>query len=375
MSALALAAIVTRPPTSGDPMKTHRSGLVLAGVLIAFSIAPAAAGPVRIYVTDSAADTVHVIDAAANKVVQVIRGIEAPHGVVFSPDGTRVYVSNESTDSLDVLDRKSGKIIKKVTLSGHPNNIAISKDGGRVVVCIRDDPGTLDVVDVNALTLKKSIPVKGGLHNVYVTPDGKYAVAGSVRKNRLTIVDMASEEVAWDLPFDKGLRPMTIEAAPDGSTSRLFIQLSGLNGFAVIDFAERKEVARVVFPDVANDTDPNGRGSTPAHGIGIAPDGKTVWANSAEGNAVFAYSLPDLKLIGHVALPELKLPGRAPIGAVPNWITFTPDSRTLYVSNSTLNSVSAIDVAGLKLVATIPVGQVPKRNGTLVLHEQITEVR
>ena len=195
-------------------MKTHRGCLIVAGVLIALTAAPAAAGPVHIYITDSAADTVHVIDAATNKAVQVIRGIEAPHGVTFSPDGSRVYVSNESTDSLDVVDRKTGRIIRKVALSGHPNNIAISKDGGRVVVCIRDDPGTLDVVDVNAFTLKKSIPVKGGLHNVYVTPDGKYAVAGSVRKNRLTIVDMATEEVAWDLPFDKGLRPMAIEGLP-----------------------------------------------------------------------------------------------------------------------------------------------------------------
>ncbi|HEV3395763.1 MAG TPA: cytochrome D1 domain-containing protein, partial [Xanthobacteraceae bacterium] len=334
-------------------MQAHRGCLVLLPILLALSAAPAAAGPVRVYITDSAADAVHVIDAATNKVVQVIKGIEAPHGVTFSPDGARVYVSNESTDTLDVVDRKSGKIIKKVALSGHPNNIAISKDGGRVVVCIRDDPGTLDVVDTGSLTLKKSIPVKGGLHNVYVTPDGKYAVAGSVRKNRLTVVDLATEAVAWDLPFDKGLRPMAIEATPDGSTSRLFIQLSGLNGFAVVDFAQRKEVARVVFPDVASDTDPQGRGSTPAHGIGVAPDGKTLWANSAEANAVFAYALPDLKLIGHVALPELKLPGRAPIGAVPNWITFTPDSRTLYVSNSTLNSVSAIDVSALKIVATI----------------------
>jgi len=64
-------------------MKTHRGCLVLAGVLIVLTAAPAAAGPVRIYITDSAADTVHVIDAATNKVVQVIRGIEAPHGVTF----------------------------------------------------------------------------------------------------------------------------------------------------------------------------------------------------------------------------------------------------------------------------------------------------
>jgi YVTN family beta-propeller protein len=344
-------------------------------VLVALTAAPAGAGPVRIYITDSAADTVHVIDAATNKVVQVIRGIEAPHGVAFSPDGARVYVSNESTDSLDVVDRKSGKVIKKVALSGHPNNIAVSKDGGRVVVCIRDDPGMLDVIDTVSMTLKKSIPVKGGLHNVYVTPDGKHAVAGSLRSNMLTVVDLATEQVAWELPLNKGVRPMAIEAAPDGSTSRIFIQLSGLNGFAVVDFAQHKEVARVIFPDVANATDPQGRGSTPAHGIGIAPDRKTLWANSAEANAVFAYALPDLKLLGHVTLPELALPGRAPIGAVPNWITFTPDSRTLYVSNSTLNSVSAIDVVRMKLVAVIPVGQVPKRNGTLVLHETTADSR
>ena len=54
---------------------------------------------------------------------------------------------------------------------------------------------------------------------------------------------------------------------------------------------------------------------------------------------------------------------------VPNWITFTPDSKTVYVSNSTLNSVSAIDVAAIKTVATIPVGQVPKRIGTLMLRD------
>ena len=65
----------------------------------------------------------------------------------------------------------------------------------------------------------------------------------------------------------------------------------------------------------------------------------------------------------------LALPGRAPIGAVPNWITLTPDSRALYVSNSTLNAVSAIDVASMKIIANIPVGQVPKRNGTLTLRD------
>jgi len=45
---------------------------------------------------------------------------------------------------------------------------------------------------------------------------------------------------------------------------------------------------------------------------------------SIYANAVFAYSLPDLNLLGHVDLPALKLAGRDPIGAVPNWVTSRP---------------------------------------------------
>src|SRR5262249_4513229 len=99
---------------------------------------------VRIYVTNSAGDTIDVIDAATNQVVQVIRGVELPHGVAFAPDGTRVYVSNEAESVLNVIDPKSGEMLQKVALSGRPNNIAITKDGARVLVGIHTDPGAVD---------------------------------------------------------------------------------------------------------------------------------------------------------------------------------------------------------------------------------------
>jgi len=159
---------------------------------------------------------------------------------------------------------------------------------------------------------------------------------------------------------------MTMEKAADGSTRRIFVQLSNLNGFAVVDFAARKEVDRIKLPD-------NGYGAqerrldSPSHGMGVAPDNKTLWVTSIAANAVYAYALPELKLIGHVALPALKVDGRKPISAVPNWVTFTPDSKLLYISNAAARSVSVIDTAGMKLVTTVPVGEVPKRINTLVL--------
>ncbi|HXA66114.1 MAG TPA: hypothetical protein VNV82_13230 [Bryobacteraceae bacterium] len=39
-------------------------------------------GSVRIYQTNAGGDDVHVIDAAANKVVFQVKDIEIPHGVV-----------------------------------------------------------------------------------------------------------------------------------------------------------------------------------------------------------------------------------------------------------------------------------------------------
>jgi YVTN family beta-propeller protein len=335
-------------------------------LLFALITLPALAQSARIYVTNSAGDSIHVIDPATQKVVQTLGPIEGAHGIDFSLDGRRVYVSNEAHSTLDVFDAASGKLLAKVKLSGHPNNIATTKDGGRVVVGIADDPGSLDVIDTSELSVAKTIPVSGRLHNVYVTPDNKYAITGSIRTHVLSVIDLATEKVAWELKLDEGVRPMAMEKAADGSTRRIFVQLSNLNGFAVVDFAARKEVDRIKLPD-------NGYGAqerrldSPSHGMGVAPDNKTLWVTSIAANAVYAYSLPELKLLGHAPLPEIHAPGRKPISSVPNWVTFTPDSRLLYVSNAAARSVSVIDTASVKLLGTVPVGEVPKRINTLVL--------
>jgi YVTN family beta-propeller protein len=321
-----------------------------------------------IYVTNSAGNTIDVVDPTTNTVVQVIRGIELPHGINFSPDGTRVYVSNESESVLDVVNRENGAILKKIPLSGRPNNIAITKDGGRVLVGIRSAPGALDVVDTSSLTLAKTLAIQRTIHNIYVTPDGRFAVAGSVESKSACVIDLQTEQVTWEVKFDNGVRPMAFDINSDGTTRRIFVQLSNLNGFAVVDFAKHAEVARVQLPD-----QPGGYGvaevrlNTPSHGIGVAPDGKSLWVGSTVANAVFEYSLPDLKLIGYCSLPNVYPPNRAPMGSVPEWITFTPDSKLVYVSNSGARSVSAVDARTRQIVAVIPVGEVPKRINTLIL--------
>jgi len=48
-------------------------------------------------------------------------------------------------------------------------------------------------------------------------------------------------------------------------------------------------------------------------------------------------------------------------------LAMAPDGKTVYVANAGANNVSVVDVASRKEVAKIPVGEVPKRNGTVMV--------
>jgi DNA-binding beta-propeller fold protein YncE len=172
------------------------------------------------------------------------------------------------------------------------------------------------------------------------------------------VIDQRTEEPLWTL-FEEGVRPMAFETNADGSTKRIFVQLSNVHGFAIVDFAARKEVGRVTLPDdvPADRVDRGPFNASPSHGLGVAPDGKTLWVTSRPNARVYAYALPDVTLVGAVDL-----------GGRPDWVTFTPDSRLVYISTENRNAVVAVDVASRTEVTRITVGAAPKRNITVTLH-------
>src|SRR5262245_32568068 len=317
---------------------------------------PALSTKPRIIQTNSAGDNVTIIDPGTNKVVGEITGIEVGHGAAAAPDGSHVYISNEAENTLDVVDGRTLRVTSKIPLTGHPNNISISRDGRRVYIAIREEKGVVDVVDTGALKKVKSIPIKGAVHNTYVTPDGKFVVAGSIAGKTLTVIDQKTEEIAWVMDFDLGVRPLTFEANADGSTKRIFVQLSELNGFAVVDFATRKEVTRIENPKLGPGKTPVLEGGNESHGMAVTPDGKVLVVCSRLNSALYLYSLPDVKLLGGVD-----------VGRSPDWVTISPDGKAAYVANAGSNNVSVVDIKAMKEITKIPVGQVPKRNITAML--------
>src|SRR5688500_14040075 len=329
----------------------------LLWVVPVLAISTAAAAQVRIVQTNSAGDNIHLIDPSTNVIVGEIKGIPINHGAAADPDGRRFYFSSEAEQTLHVVDGKTLQTTKKIPLTGRPNNISIARDGSRVYVGIVSAPGAVDVIDTKTLEKVKSIPTKGGIHNVYVTPDGKQVVAGSIAGRVMTVIDAATDQTAWTL-FEEGVRPMAFETNADGSTKRIFVQLSNVHGFAVVDFAQKKEVARVMLPNdiPADKVDPGPFNGSPSHGLGVSPDGKTLWVTSRPNAKVYVYSLPDLTLLGN-----------ADLGGRPDCVTFTPDSKLVYIATENRDITVALDVATRQVVSKIPVGKAPKRVITVTM--------
>jgi len=335
--------------------RTHGCLALVTAALVSLATIDAQA-QVRILQTNSRDSILHLIDPATHEIVAEVGNIPVAHGVAAAPDGSRIYVSAEAETALKVIDTRTLEVIASIPLSARPNNISITPDGSKVYVGIIAPPGAIDVIDTATLENAKTIDVPGGIHNIYVTPDGSHVIAGSIAGRRLTVLDTTTDQEVWAWEGEP-IRPAAISAKPDGSTDKLYIQVSGHHGFVVFDWDTRQEVTRVTLPDVPPeeryDSTYNG---APAHGIGVAPDGNTVWSTSRMNSYVYVYSLPDLDLLAGI-----------PTGTDPDWITFTPDSRLAYVANAVSNTVSVIDMQTLQEVTQIPVGESPKRNGIIRL--------
>jgi YVTN family beta-propeller protein len=331
---------------------------MIVATVMSSIVMPVSARNDLLYVLNGAGTSVSVINMGSNKLVQEIEGIEAPRGADFSPDGSKFYVTGEHTPILYVVDQKTGKIINQLSLSGNGDGVAATKDG-RILVCAGQ---MLDIFDAATLKKTKTLQAVTGrgktLHYVQLSKDEKYAIVSSEAGQFLKALDLKTEEFMWEVDFDFKVATFAIESNQDGSPRRIFNTMQRAKAVGITDFATHQKVGDIPMP-----SEPGGymSGTSDFHGITVSPDGKTLWVNWRRSNGAFIYSLPDLKLLGHADLPDFKIPGRPLLGAVPYWITFSPDGKTAYISHTGQKSVSAIDTKTLKQIALIPVGQVPAR--------------
>src|SRR5207245_1767817 len=108
-------------------------------------------------------------------------------------------------------------------------------------------------------------------HGAAAAPDGSRLYITNEAESTLDVADLKTP------PTRDGVRPMAFETNPDGSTKRIFVQLSNFNGFITIDFATHQIADEIKLPELpAAERVTEGLQGSPAHGLAVTADGKTL---------------------------------------------------------------------------------------------------
>jgi YVTN family beta-propeller protein len=327
--------------------KFSKRGVILAGFALAVSLPGSLlAQNTRLYVGNSIADNISVIDLNSLKVVGDIHVGPHVHGMAVQADGARLFSTSESDNTLRIFATSTGKLISEIKLTGRPNQCAVTPDGRYVAIPIRDKD-SVDIVDVAQQKVVKTLPVKAP-HNAFNAGSNRYIFVSSMGDHAIDTIDLEKMDYAASIPTGGVPRPYVITR--DGGT--MYVAVSDLHGFVIVDVPEKKVVRRVEMP--AEHPTPHEHPGEPintlTHGLALSPDEKELWVTSLLDDAMYVYDVKSQKIVGHV-----------PVGSGPNWVAFSPDGKYVCVSNAADDDVSIIDVKVRREVARLKVGRVPKR--------------
>ncbi len=327
-------------------MRTVVSVAIGIFIVSAFTInaaSSAGGGSMRLYVTNSLGDDISVIDMGTFKVVDDIKAGEHVHAACAPADGRKIFTTIESERNLKVIDTASDRIIETIALTGRPNQCASTPDGRFVGVPIRDG-NSVDIVDMNLKKVVKVLPIKVP-HNCYNSGNNDDMYVSSMGDNEINRIDLRKMDYAAKIPVGGIPRPYAVSK----DEKKMYVALTDLHGFAIVNIAKRAVMGRVELPPAPPlhcALEPH----TPTHGLELTPDGKKLWVTSLADSSVYVYDIASGKTSERIA-----------VGKCPNWIALSPDGKYCAVSNSDSDDCSIIDTATHREVARVKVGKGPKR--------------
>ena len=286
--------------------------------------------PPRVYVPNSMAGTVDVIDATTYKVIDHFRVGSIPHHIAPAWDMSALYVDNEGSSSLTVLDIRTGRPVGTINIP-FPYNLYFTPDGTKAI----------DVVErLNRVEFRDwrhgwkllgavGIPWPGADHLDF-SADGSYLMISTEYSGVVARIDVNAMRLVGYV-YVGGL-PIDVKLSPDGSL--FYVTNQGRMGVSVIDPVTMKEIQFI----------PTGRG---AHGLQVSRDTKSLYvSNRLEG------SISVIDFATRAVIAKWRIPG----GGSPDMLQLNPDGSRLWASGRYNRTVYVFDTITGQVIARIPVG-------------------
>jgi YVTN family beta-propeller protein len=328
-------------------MKTSRAAFILFAALS--SSAYAQSGD-RVYTADQNSNTVSVIDPATNKLLGSIhlgddvpaalsplyRGELLVHGLGFSPDHKTLDVVAIGSNSITLIDTETNKVKGKVYVGRSPHEAFFRPDGRELWVTVRGED-YISIIDPAQMKEVRRIKTANGPGMVLFRPDGRYAFVPSSFTPECDVIDTATYQVIARIPQ---FSPFSPNLAVDQDevwftlkdTGRTQI-LSAKPPFKTIATLETGPITNhVTFVKNSN--------------------GSFAYVTVGGKNQVLVYRRQS-------GIPP-ELVATIATGDLPHGIWGSGDGTRVYVGLENGDAVQAIDAIHNKVIATVPVGQLPQ---------------
>lgn len=281
-----------------------------------------------VYVPNSLAGNVSVIDPATLKVIGQFSVGSVPHHVFPSWDGSILYVGNTSSNTLTKIDIRLHRPVGTISVPD-PYNLYWPWIGGLKAMVIAERFNRIDFRDPSTFRLIKSVSIPwAGIDHGDFTADGRYWLGSTEYAGVVVKVDVAAMKLVGSTKV--GGLPVDVRLSSDGT--KMFVANQGLNGVSVLDPTTLK-VERFIR---------TGRG---AHGLQISRDTKSVFVSNRLAGSI---SVIDLRSLNVVKTWN--------VGGSPDMMQLNWSGTQLWFSNRYNSSVSVLDTITGRLIRTVATG-------------------
>jgi YVTN family beta-propeller protein len=256
---------------------------------------------------------------------------------------------NSTTDITDImqmqgniliLDAVSGDLIKDITLEGMPYDAVFSPDGKELWTALMMPVGKVKVFNIDSYTLMSTIAVGNMPAGVAFSDDGKKVFVANGISGSITVIDAVTKQVIDTIVSHPGI----VGAFP------------GMSGMMYTD-NEKTHTINIINTMTNMMSDSIHLGFFP--GV-VRRDSimNQMWVSDPDGAKIHFWTQSGTNYM---------YGGSVPVGSGASEMVFSKNGETCYVTNQNDNSVSVVDVAGLKEIMKIPVGENP--NGLIIRYK------
>jgi hypothetical protein len=250
-----VALALAEAPSPSSPLRLEAK-IELPGVCGRIDHMSVDPGKRRLFVAALGNDTVEVVDLAAARRVQTLRGLAEPQGVLVVPDLNRLVVANGRDGTVRIFDATSLAPLRSVPLGADADNLRLDPETGRAWAGYGS--GGLRSIDVKEGTVSAEVPLGAHPESFPLEDHGTRAFVNVPEARVVAVVDRRQGRVLarWKTDGATSNFPMALDE-PD---KRLFVVCRTPPRLLVLDsdsgtvVAERLSVRASGIPTTSSTT-------------------------------------------------------------------------------------------------------------------------